>query len=152
MLAISFIKAVDCQKDHTSPWSIVSGPAAATVASLSRLGWKAISPFKWSLPNGFEIDVNEFSAKDVEKLALPAARDFLWRQAAEKRKAYEDLTSTPFLQPVQSFCGKRIQRNGALNTRVCCAVYLPTRGRTKGPALFAATNGQYGIPFTTAPP
>ena len=98
-------------KNGESPWSIVAGPAAAAYASLRRLGWRAVSYNTWLTPDGARLPAEEFSARDIRQLVRRDAVDQLWRDAGEKRTAFNGFRAKPLVQPILSLLSAKRQEN-----------------------------------------
>lgn len=62
----------------------VRGPAAATIYSLSELGWEPLSPTNWRRPEGI-LDLKLTAPRRVREMAAEAARRALWAATARRR-------------------------------------------------------------------
>ena len=89
-------------KDTQLPWLRVQGPAAATIASMKRIGWTRSSLNTWSLPCGARFDLGMYGPREVEKLAERHMQQWTWQRAASHRPSYNEITTTPLLAPIKA--------------------------------------------------
>ena len=63
-----------------SIWNVVYGPAAAVVATASRLGWVIHSASSWTTDDGQQLDLTIDSPAFVQDLAVRSVRRWRWRR------------------------------------------------------------------------
>ena len=85
----------------SSPWSRVGGPATALVATLHRVGWELVDPFRWRTHRG-DVRILEVSPKAVAGLMEEAVELWLWRQVVAGAPELGSVHPTPFLEPLRS--------------------------------------------------
>ena len=69
----------------SSPWAVVYGPAGALVATLQRIGWKALDAVVWSTPFG-ELDLRLHSPAFIGRLVDRGTWSWLCRGLAETER------------------------------------------------------------------
>ena len=89
----------------------MNGPAAATYASLRRIGWNAVSFDVWMNPDNTRVPLESVSVKDARTLLSRDAVDHCWREAAERRSAYNGLMAKPLTAPICQLLAARPSEN-----------------------------------------
>ena len=84
-MRLAWQHAAKVMQSAKRPWSLATGPATSTWASLCRLGWAFPQPFVFEDGKGTRYDVLDSSPVKLRKLLIKAARD--WTTQAGLRSA-----------------------------------------------------------------
>ena len=88
------------RETSASPWQRVVGPSGATMTSLARLGWTALSATEWITDLSVFIDLRLVCPKTVSKLVRAAVVRWTWRQLAKDRPDLAHLEGGAELKPI----------------------------------------------------
>ena len=76
--------AEECSRqDGSQNWSMVRGPVAATILSLERIGWRAISPTLWEDDLGIQRELTKFAPKVFETIMRHSVQRGIEREMAK---------------------------------------------------------------------